>query len=85
MFVREMSWEDPRHINSIVVNYKRNNSVEGLDGTKVYVGETEVGQVEAQDGKMFYVFGGLEGNHSQVRIEGSESVMNIASVEIYGE
>ena len=81
---REMTWSSARHINSIVVNYRRDTG--GFDGTRVYVGDVEVGQIEEQSGKRTYIFGGLEGNHTQVRVVGPKSGMsNLANVQVYGE
>lgn len=75
---------DARHIESIVVTYNADANMDGFEGARVFVDDREVGQVEFQDGKRNYVFGGFEGNYSRVRIMGSDNEMeDIADVEIY--
>ena len=79
---QEFTWDMPRHINSIVLNYNEDAKFD-VEGTSVFIGDTEVGQVDAQDGKFTYIFGGMEGKHSSVRIIGD--LLSLASVEVYGE
>ncbi|XP_063692594.1 SCO-spondin-like isoform X10 [Bolinopsis microptera] len=79
---QEFTWDMPRHINSIVLNYNEDAKFD-VEGTSVFVGDTEVGQVEAEDEKFTYIFGGMEGKHSSVRIIGD--LLSLDSVEIYGE
>ncbi|KAL5272657.1 hypothetical protein ACHWQZ_G000747 [Mnemiopsis leidyi] len=83
--VQHWTFEEERLLNSFVLNYPDTATARDVDGTKVFVGGVKIGQVEFQDGKNSYVFGGLEGRHSRFTIEEPASESQFSDFEIYGE
>jgi len=79
-----IKWDSPRQINSIVINFNESPSMDQFGNIRVYVGETEVGQVDVKVGKMAYIFGGLEGLYTQVYFVGVDEMDYVEDVEIYG-
>ena len=68
-----------------MLNYPDTATAGNVDGTKVFVGEVLIGQVQFQDGKTSYVFGGVEGRYSSFTIEEPAPETQFLDFEIYGE